>query len=72
MNMSSTLFKITPIEALYGVTTNAAKALALDDRGQIKVGMIADLAIWDLEHPSEFSYRIGFNPLYKRIFGGSY
>jgi len=72
MNMSSTLFKITPIEALYGVTTNAAKALALDDRGQIKVGMIADLAIWDLDHPSEFSYRIGFNPLYKRIFGGSY
>ena len=34
--------------------------------------MIADLAIWDLDHPSEFSYRIGFNPLNKRIFGGTF
>lgn len=71
MNMASTLFKITPLEALSGVTKNAADALSLDNLGQIKSGMIADLAIWDLEHPSEFSYRIGFNALYKRIFGGS-
>ena len=71
MNMASTLFKITPLEALSGVTKHAADALSLKDLGQIKPGMIADLAIWNLEHPSEFSYRIGFNALYKRIFGGS-
>ena len=71
MNMASTLFKITPLEALFGVTKHAADALSLKDLGQIKPGMIADLAIWNLEHPSEFSYRIGFNALYKRIFGGS-
>ena len=71
MNMASTLFKITPLEALSGVTRHAADALSLKDLGQIKPGMIADLAIWNLEHPSEFSYRIGFNALYKRIFGGS-
>ena len=71
MNMASTLFKITPLEALSGVTKHAADALSLKDLGQIKPGMIADLAIWNLEHPSEFSYRIGFNGLYKRIFGGS-
>ena len=71
MNMASTLFKITPLEALSGVTKNAADALSLNNLGQIKPGMIADLAIWNLEHPSEFSYRIGFNALYKRIFGGS-
>ena len=71
MNMASTLFKITPLEALSGVTKHAADALSLKDLGQIKSGMIADLAIWNLEHPSEFSYRIGFNALYKRIFGGS-
>lgn len=71
MNMASTLFKITPLEALSGVTKHAADALSLKDLGQIKPGMIADLAIWNLEHPSEFSYRIGFNALYQRIFGGS-
>ena len=71
MNMASTLFKITPLEALSSVTKHAADALSLKDLGQIKPGMIADLAIWNLEHPSEFSYRIGFNALYKRIFGGS-
>ena len=71
MNMASTLFKITPLEALSGVTKHAADALSLKDLGQINPGMIADLAIWNLEHPSEFSYRIGFNALYKRIFGGS-
>ena len=71
MNMASTLFKITPLEAFSGVTKHAADALSLKDLGQIKPGMIADLAIWNLEHPSEFSYRIGFNALYKRIFGGS-
>ena len=65
MNMASTLFKITPLEALSGVTKNAADALSLNNLGQIKPGMIADLAIWNLEHPSEFSYRIGFNALYK-------
>jgi imidazolonepropionase len=32
--------------------------------------MRADLAIWDVGHPAELAYRIGFNPLHKRIFGG--
>jgi imidazolonepropionase len=36
----------------------------------IAAGKRADLAIWDVSHPAELSYRIGFNPLYKRIFGG--
>jgi len=71
MNMASTLFKVTPLEALSGVTKHAADALSLKKLGKIQSGMIADLAIWNLEHPSEFSYRIGFNALYKRIFGGS-
>jgi len=31
----------------------------------------ADLCIWDVTHPAELSYRIGFNPLHKRIFRGS-
>ena len=69
MNMGCTLFRMTPEEALLGVTANAARALGLKDCGTIAIGMRADLAIWNIEHPAELAYRIGFNPLYLRIFG---
>lgn len=69
MNMGCTLFRMTPLEALAGVTRNAARALGLTDRGQIREGFVADLAVWDVETPGELSYRIGFNPLHERLFG---
>jgi len=72
MNMGATLFRMTPAECLRGVTRNAARALGLADRGVIAPGARADLAIWDIRHPAELSYRIGFNPLHARIFGGKY
>ncbi|MCV0426912.1 MAG: imidazolonepropionase [Roseibium sp.] len=71
MNMGCTLFRMTPEESLAGVTREAAKALGLDDRGTLLAGKRADLAIWNVKHPAELSYRIGFNALQKRIFGGS-
>ncbi len=71
MNMGCTLFRMTPEEALKGVTLNAARALGLHDCGQIAPGMRADLAIWNVTHPAELSYRVGFNPLHTRIFGGA-
>jgi len=70
MNMGCTLFRLTPEEALAGVTCNAARALGLDDCGRIAEGMRADLAVWDVEAPGELAYRIGFNPLNRRIFRG--
>ncbi|MAW85414.1 MAG: imidazolonepropionase [Phyllobacteriaceae bacterium] len=70
MNMACTLFRMTPEEALAGVTRHAARALGLADCGTINAGMRADLAVWNVEHPAELSYRIGFNPLHMRIFGG--
>lgn len=70
MNMACTLFQMTPEEALLGTTRNAAAALGLSDRGTVSAGMRADLAIWNVQHPAELSYRIGFNPLHKRVFGG--
>lgn len=70
MNMACTLFRLTPEEALAGTTRVAAQALGLEDRGVLAAGMRADIAIWDAEHPAELSYRIGFNPLHHRIFGG--
>lgn len=70
MNMSCTLFRLTPEEALVGATAHAARALGLSDTGRIKVGLRADLAIWNAKHPAELAYRIGFNPLFERIVGG--
>jgi imidazolonepropionase len=69
MNMACTFFRLTPEEALAGVTVNAAKALGLADTGRIAPGLRADLAVWNVEHPAELAYRIGFNPLHQRIFG---
>lgn len=70
MNMACTLFRMTPEEALAGVTRNAALALGLDDCGTVSVGNRADLAVWNVSHPAELAYRIGFNPLHKRIYQG--
>jgi imidazolonepropionase len=71
LNMACTLFRLIPEEALAGATRVAAQALGLDDRGVLAEGMRADIAIWDIEHPAELAYRVGFNPLHHRIFGGS-
>ncbi|MGX5174170.1 imidazolonepropionase [Aliikangiella sp. IMCC44653] len=63
LNMATTLFKLTPLEALAGVTLNAAKALRIDHKvGSIAEGKQADLVLWDISHPAELSYRIGGNP----------
>ncbi|MBW4974119.1 imidazolonepropionase [Roseovarius mucosus] len=71
LNMGCTLFRMTPEEALRGVTQNAARALGLSDAGTLAVGKRADMAVWNIKHPAELSYRIGFNPLHARIFGGT-
>jgi imidazolonepropionase len=63
MNMACVLFGLTPEEALLGVTTNAARALGLNDRGTIAAGQKADLVLWDAERPGDLSYPLGFNPL---------
>ena len=70
MNMGCTLFRLTPEEGLLGTTKNAARALGMSTTGVIRAGYAADLAIWDISHPCELAYRIGFNPIYKRVFGG--
>ena len=72
MNMACTLFRMTPDEALAGVTLHAAAALGLSDRGRIAPGLRADLAIWDARHPAELSYRIGATQLHARIYGGRF
>lgn len=64
MSLASTLFRLTPEECLAGVTREAAIALGLaKDRGTLEVGKRADIAVWDIAHPSELSYWMGLNPL---------
>lgn len=70
MNMACTLFRLTPDEALAGVTLHAARALGLDDCGALAPGLRADLAVWSVGSPAELAYRLGFNPLFARIFEG--
>ena len=61
LNMACTLFRLTPAEALAGVTRHAARALGCDDRGTIALGQRADIALWDIVLPAELCYRIGGN-----------
>ncbi|MFB2798680.1 imidazolonepropionase [Aeromonas veronii] len=71
MNMACTLFGLTPLEAMVGVTRHAAKALGEQDRlGQLRVGMAADFLIWHCAHPAELSYMVGVDQLAARIFNG--
>ena len=61
VSMACTLFRLTPEEALRGVTVNAARALGLHDRGVIAPGKRADLARFRIAEPAELAYRIGGN-----------
>lgn len=67
LNMGSTLFRLTPEQAIAGVTTHAAYALGLQDtHGTLEQGKVADFIAWDIEHPSEIVYWLG-GDLSKRI-----
>jgi imidazolonepropionase len=71
MNMAATLFRLTVDECLAGVTREAARALGrLDDIGTLETGKRCDLAIWSIRQPAELVYRMGFNPLERRIWRG--
>ncbi|WP_018624692.1 imidazolonepropionase [Kangiella aquimarina] len=60
LNMACTLFRMTPLESLQGVTINAAKALGLSKEiGTLEVGKKADMVLWDIDHPNQLSYQLG-------------
>jgi imidazolonepropionase len=70
LNMACTLFRLTPEEALAGVTRHAARALGLNDRGILAAGLRADFALWNVERPAQLAYAMGFNPLAQTVFQG--
>ena len=71
LNMGCTLFRLTPAEALAGVTCFGAKALGLsNEKGQLAVGFDADIAMWSIEQPAELCYQFGVNPLNELFIAG--
>ena len=71
MNMACTLFRLTPQEALAGVTCHAARALGVQGSiGQLALGYAADFALWDIARPADLSYAMGLNPCVATVCGG--
>jgi imidazolonepropionase len=70
LNMACTLFRLTPEEALAGVTRHAAQALGLPDCGMLVPGMRADFVLWNVRHPAQLSYALGANPRITTIYEG--
>ncbi|MGA4635529.1 imidazolonepropionase [Pseudomonas solani] len=67
LNMACTSFRLTPEEALAGVTLNAARALGLAERcGSLEAGKLADFVAWDIERPAQLAYWLG-GDLPKRV-----
>jgi len=72
VNMACTLFRLTPEEALAGVTRHAAKALGLEDRiGTLEKEKDADFVVWDMSDPAELAYSVAFNPCLQVIRRGA-
>lgn len=69
-NMACTLFRMTPLEAILGITAHGARALGLTDRGRLVTGMRADFVAWELAHPNELAYWFGRNPCRRVVAGG--
>jgi imidazolonepropionase len=62
MNLACVLFGLTPEESVAGATRNAARALGLTDRGELRTGARCDLALWAASSPAELCYWLGASP----------
>jgi imidazolonepropionase len=71
LHMACTLFRLTPEEALRGMTVQGASALGLADRGTLEAGRRADFAAWDVEHPNELAYWFGREACRRVVSGGA-
>ncbi|WP_152658983.1 imidazolonepropionase [Arsukibacterium sp. MJ3] len=70
LNLACTLFRLTPQEALMGVTRHGATALGLTDRGMLALGLRADFGCYQISQPAELCYQFGVNSLKQLIING--
>lgn len=71
LSMACTLFRLTPAEALAGVTREAARALGIAESvGTLEAGKMADFLVWDIARPAALAYQVGLNPLRQTVFAG--
>nr|WP_298372206.1 imidazolonepropionase [uncultured Halomonas sp.] len=70
LNFACTLFRLTPREALAGLTAHGAKALGQNELGRIAEGAAADLCVWDIQRPAELAYAVQPGRLRQRLFQG--
>ena len=71
LNMACVLFRLTPEEALAGMTRVAAGVLDwASEMGTVEAGKRADLVLWSVDHPSELAYAMGGDPLWRVVRGG--
>lgn len=71
LNMACTLFRLTPAEALAGITRQAARALGLQaEVGTLEAGKTADFVVWDIDRPAALAYQVGLNPIRQVVFSG--
>jgi imidazolonepropionase len=71
MNLACTLFRLTPEEALAGITRDGARALGMQaTHGTLEVGKRADLALWEIDSPAALAYAMGANPNAGAVRGG--
>lgn len=66
--LAVSLFGLSVTEALVAATAGGALALGLEDRGQLRAGMRADVAAWPVEHEGAFAWSYGLVPsvVYKK------
>lgn len=71
LNLACTLFRLTPREALAGMTAHGATALGRRDLGRLYEGAPADLCVWNLDSPAELAYAVQPGRLRHRVFQGA-
>ena len=72
MNLACVLFRMTSSEVLRGTTVHAARALGLQaDRGVLRTGLRADLAVWRLRHPEQLCAEVGVHRPVETIVAGT-
>ena len=61
---------LTPAQALWACTAGAAKALRLNDRGVLRSGLRADLALFSCKDAAHLPYHAGVEHARVVIHGG--